>query len=93
MPWNNTVVGRMHTLIASNCNTSRWLGLGQLGCYWRTMPMVLLEMDLDMRHLVDCMQDVRQVVTALGPGCLPSLLGFTMRFGGCVFCRNNSYAN
>jgi hypothetical protein len=44
--WNRSVVGPAHALAGSTCDGNRWRGLGALGCYWRTMAMVLVEIDL-----------------------------------------------
>ena len=80
--WNHSVVGPAHKLAGSNCDGNRWWGLGALGCYWRVMAMVLVEIDLPTDRLVDWLKDVRRLTANVQDGCLPSLLGYTMRFGG-----------
>lgn len=53
-----------------------------MSLFFRVMQMVLIEIDLDAGRLLEWMYDVRNITHNVQTGCLPSLLGYTMRFGG-----------
>ncbi|KAJ9294281.1 hypothetical protein DTO217A2_9198 [Paecilomyces variotii] len=74
--FNQSIIGWPHRLGGSSCR-------GRLsGCYWQNQVQILVEFDMDVRYLGDWIREVR-AITDLIPhqGCLPSLLGFAMRFG------------
>lgn len=74
--FNQSIVGWSHRLGGSSCKGSQW------GCYWQNQVQTLVEFDMDVRLLGDWIREMRALIdTVEGKGCLPSLLGFAMRFG------------
>lgn len=76
LEFNESVYGWPHKLGGSSCDGS------QLGCYWQNQVQILIEFDMDVRFLGDWIREVRNITDSIRyRGCLPSLLGFAMRFG------------
>jgi hypothetical protein len=76
LTFNQSIVGWSHRLGGSSCRGSQW------GCYWQNQVQMLVEIDMDVALLGDWIRDIRALVDTIeGKGCLPSLLGFAMRFG------------
>ena len=76
LEFNQSIIGWAHRLGGSSCRGSQW------GCYWRNQIQMLVEFDMDVSVLGDWVRDVRALTDMVeAKGCLPSLLGFAMRFG------------
>ncbi|KAJ5195551.1 uncharacterized protein N7498_008989 [Penicillium cinerascens] len=74
--FNESVIGWPHKLGGSSCEGS------QVGCYWQNQVQILIEFDMDVRLLGQWIREVRSITDSIRyHGCLPSLLGFAMRFG------------
>ncbi|KAJ9533671.1 hypothetical protein QJQ45_026736, partial [Haematococcus lacustris] len=75
IPFGVPAVGRLPVMATSNCIPNG------PGCLWRNIPVNLLEVDLDVADLPAWMDDVRAIIAKEVPTCLPSVIGFAMRFG------------
>lgn len=76
LSFNQSIVGWPHRLGGSSCRDNQW------GCYWRNQFQLLVEFDMDVAMLSDWISEVRTITDMISAkGCLPSLLGFAMRFG------------